>query len=170
MTALVLKRGKFSRPSGQWSDEDYDVLADGRVVGRILEEGSHFGPPELRWGWSITVIVPATPATHGTAATLEDDQGLVSRKSDEGEDWRAVMKWASMPFDKPLCSGHASAVAPNRTYGAHWQIVAMCQQAVMLDDPRPAAFRWLSSPAVVATEFATHRPPDRVSASARTGP
>jgi hypothetical protein len=34
---LTLKRGKFSRSSGQWQDEDYDVLADGKVVGRILE-------------------------------------------------------------------------------------------------------------------------------------
>jgi len=69
---LILKRGKFSRSSGSWKDEDYDVLADGKVVGRILEEGSRFGPPELRWGWSITAIVPATPATHGTAATREE--------------------------------------------------------------------------------------------------
>jgi hypothetical protein len=36
------------------------------------EEGSRFGPPELRWGWSITAIVPASPATHGTAATREE--------------------------------------------------------------------------------------------------
>ena len=27
-----------------WQDEDYDVLADGKVVGRIFE-GSRFGPP-----------------------------------------------------------------------------------------------------------------------------
>jgi hypothetical protein len=26
MTRLVLKRGKLSRSSGQWKDEDYDVL------------------------------------------------------------------------------------------------------------------------------------------------
>jgi hypothetical protein len=26
-----------SRSSGQWSDEDYDVLADGKVIGRIYE-------------------------------------------------------------------------------------------------------------------------------------
>jgi hypothetical protein len=37
------------------------VFADGKLVGRIMEEGSRFGPPELRWGWSITAIVPATP-------------------------------------------------------------------------------------------------------------
>jgi hypothetical protein len=36
---LLLKRAKFSRPSGHWSDEDYDVLADGKVVGRIYEQG-----------------------------------------------------------------------------------------------------------------------------------
>jgi hypothetical protein len=69
----MLKRGKFSRSSGQWQDEDYDVLADGKIVGRILEEGSRFGPPELRWGWSITAIVRATPGvTNGTAATLDE--------------------------------------------------------------------------------------------------
>jgi hypothetical protein len=33
---LVLKRATASRPSGQWSDDDYDVLADGVVVGRIM--------------------------------------------------------------------------------------------------------------------------------------
>jgi hypothetical protein len=71
--SLILKRAKLSRPSGQWKDEDYDVLADGKVIGRILEEGSRFGPPELRWGWSITSIVPATPGvTNGTAATREE--------------------------------------------------------------------------------------------------
>jgi hypothetical protein len=33
MTALILKRGKLSRSSGQWQDEDYDVLENGKVVG-----------------------------------------------------------------------------------------------------------------------------------------
>jgi hypothetical protein len=26
-----------SRPSGEWSDDDYDVLAEGVVVGRIMK-------------------------------------------------------------------------------------------------------------------------------------
>ena len=70
---LILKRAKFSRPSGQWQDEDYDVIADGEVVGRILEEGSPFDPPDLRWTWSITSIWPATRGvTNGTAATLDE--------------------------------------------------------------------------------------------------
>jgi hypothetical protein len=28
---LILKRAAASRPSGEWSDDDYDVLADGVV-------------------------------------------------------------------------------------------------------------------------------------------
>jgi hypothetical protein len=34
---LILKRGSASRPSGEWSDDDHDVLADGVVVGRIMK-------------------------------------------------------------------------------------------------------------------------------------
>src|SRR5262249_47662583 len=33
---LLLKRAAASRPSGEWNDDDYDVLADGAVVGRIV--------------------------------------------------------------------------------------------------------------------------------------
>jgi len=34
---LVLKRASASRLSGEWSDDDYDVLAEGIVVGRHHE-------------------------------------------------------------------------------------------------------------------------------------
>ena len=33
---LVLKRASISRSSGEWNGDDYDVLADGAVVGRIF--------------------------------------------------------------------------------------------------------------------------------------
>jgi hypothetical protein len=36
MTGVILKRASVSRPSGQWRDDDYDVLAEGEVVGRIF--------------------------------------------------------------------------------------------------------------------------------------
>jgi hypothetical protein len=36
MPALILKRASASRPSGEWSDDDFDVVADGAVVGRIF--------------------------------------------------------------------------------------------------------------------------------------
>jgi hypothetical protein len=33
---LFLKRASASRPSGQWRDDDYDVLENGVAVGRIF--------------------------------------------------------------------------------------------------------------------------------------
>ena len=37
MDQLIPKRASASRPSGEWSDDDYDVLAEGIVVGRIMK-------------------------------------------------------------------------------------------------------------------------------------
>jgi hypothetical protein len=34
---LILKRASASRPSGEWSEDDYDVLANGTVVGHIMK-------------------------------------------------------------------------------------------------------------------------------------
>jgi hypothetical protein len=34
---LILKHALASRPSGPWNDDDYDVLADGVVIGRDLK-------------------------------------------------------------------------------------------------------------------------------------
>ena len=34
---LALKRASASRPSGEWGEDDYDVLADDVVVGRIVK-------------------------------------------------------------------------------------------------------------------------------------
>jgi hypothetical protein len=55
-------------------EEDFDVLAYGKVVGRIYEpRGSRFSPPELRWFWSVTAIVPPIPnVTNGHARTREE--------------------------------------------------------------------------------------------------
>ena len=68
--SLILKRASASR-DGHWQDEDYDVLANGKPVGRIYEDASASTPPELRWFWSVTEIVPATP-NRGHAATREE--------------------------------------------------------------------------------------------------
>jgi hypothetical protein len=51
MTRLVLKRGKFSRSSGTWKDDDYDVLADGVVVGRIFNAAA--SPVGTPWMWTL---------------------------------------------------------------------------------------------------------------------
>jgi hypothetical protein len=34
---LILKRASASRLSGEWNEDDFDVLANGAVVGRIFK-------------------------------------------------------------------------------------------------------------------------------------
>jgi hypothetical protein len=48
---LILKRGKLSRSSGQWRDDDYDVLENGVVVGRIFFLDA-VGPKDRPWMWA----------------------------------------------------------------------------------------------------------------------
>jgi hypothetical protein len=71
MPALILKRASASRPSGEWSDDDYDVLADGVVVGRIMKASAV--PVGMSWMWMLAFghYEDRTP-THGYAATRED--------------------------------------------------------------------------------------------------
>jgi hypothetical protein len=48
---LILKRASASRSSGEWNEDDYDVLADGAVVGRILKV--HAAPAGTPWKWTL---------------------------------------------------------------------------------------------------------------------
>ena len=67
---LILKRASASRPSGNWSEDDYDVLADGFVVGRIFQaKAAPVGSP---WMWKLAFDFRGdrTP-THGYAETRE---------------------------------------------------------------------------------------------------
>jgi hypothetical protein len=48
---LTLKRASASRPSGERSDDDYDVLAEGIVVGRILKAAA--SPVRTPWMWTL---------------------------------------------------------------------------------------------------------------------
>jgi hypothetical protein len=49
---LILKRASASRPSGEWNDDDYDVLADGVVVGRIMKAA--VVPVGMSWMWTLS--------------------------------------------------------------------------------------------------------------------
>jgi hypothetical protein len=70
MSPLILKRASASRPSGKWNDDDYDVLADGEVVGRILDAAaSPVGMPRM-WTLHFEHHKDRTP-THGYTATRE---------------------------------------------------------------------------------------------------
>jgi hypothetical protein len=49
MIGLILKRASASRVSGEWSEDDYDVLCDGAVVGRIMKAAA--APVGTPWLW-----------------------------------------------------------------------------------------------------------------------
>ena len=65
---LILKRASASRPSGEWDDDDFDVLADGVVVGRIMK--TEAAPVGMPWMWTLAFGENRAP-THGYAATRE---------------------------------------------------------------------------------------------------
>ena len=67
---LILKRASAPRPSGEWDDDDFDVLADGVVVGRIMKtEAVPVGSP---WMWTLAFWHHEDRiSTHGYAATRE---------------------------------------------------------------------------------------------------
>src|SRR5262245_20792601 len=70
MSSLILKRTSALRPSGQWRDNDYDVLEDGKVVGRIfhLEAAAPEGRP---WMWASGHGGHIERAAHGYEPTRE---------------------------------------------------------------------------------------------------
>ena len=67
---LTLTRASASRPSGEWSDDDFDVLFEGVVVGRIFEAAA--SPAGTPWMWTLALEhhEDRTP-THGYEATRE---------------------------------------------------------------------------------------------------
>ena len=67
---LILKRASASRPSHEWNDDDYDVLADTTVVGRIMKV--HPAPEGSPWMWTLAFghHEDRTP-THGCEPTHE---------------------------------------------------------------------------------------------------
>ena len=67
---LTLKRASASRPSGQWDDDDFDVLCNGEVVGRIFKANAC---APLGIAVDVDVYFPASgrSATHGYERTRE---------------------------------------------------------------------------------------------------
>jgi hypothetical protein len=69
MDQLILNRASASRPSGEWND-DYDVLADGVVVGRIFNAAA--SPVGTPWMWTLAYGYHEDRApTHGYEPTRE---------------------------------------------------------------------------------------------------
>ncbi len=80
---LILKRASANRTSGEWSDDDFDVLADSVVVGRIMKAAAV--PVGQSWMWTLAFghHQDRTP-THGYAATRESAMAAFA-KSWRGE-------------------------------------------------------------------------------------
>ena len=58
-----------ARPS-EWNDDDFDVLAEGVVVGRIMRAAA--SPVDAPWLWTLAFgYHEDRPPTHGYAATRE---------------------------------------------------------------------------------------------------
>jgi hypothetical protein len=51
---LMLKRAALSRPSGEWNDDDYDVLANAEVVGGIFKANA--APVGSPWMWTFIFL------------------------------------------------------------------------------------------------------------------
>jgi hypothetical protein len=67
-----LKRASASRPSGDWNDDDYDVLADGRIF------KVHAAPVETPWIPAFGHHEDRTP-THGHEPTREAAMAAFAR-------------------------------------------------------------------------------------------
>jgi len=68
LSSLLLKRASPSRPSGEWNDDGFDVLAHGAVVGRIMKAAA--APVGAPWLWTILSYEDRQPV-HGHKVTRE---------------------------------------------------------------------------------------------------
>jgi hypothetical protein len=78
---LFLKRASASRPFGEWNDDDFDVLAQGEVVGRLFDANA--APVGTPWMWTILVLEHREnhTSTHGYAATREEAMAAFAKSS-----------------------------------------------------------------------------------------
>jgi hypothetical protein len=86
---LVLKRASASRRSGEWNDDDYGVLADGAVLGRIMKANA--APQGAPWMWKLAFghHEDRTPA-HGFEPTREAAMAGHSLRAGDGTDFQSA--------------------------------------------------------------------------------
>jgi hypothetical protein len=78
VSSLLLKRASASRPSGEWNEDDYDVLAGGDVVGRIFKANA--APVGAPWMWTLIFDYHQDHSpTYGYEATREAAMAAFAR-------------------------------------------------------------------------------------------
>ena len=79
--SMILKRASAIRPSRECSEDDFDVLADGVVVGRIMKAAA--APVDQPWLWTLAFCQheDCTP-TYGYEPTREAAMAAL------GKSWR----------------------------------------------------------------------------------
>jgi hypothetical protein len=60
--------------AGHWQNEDYDVLADGKVVGRIYEDASASTPPDIASGLPVLSITSIFTGSRLPAPQVSNQQ------------------------------------------------------------------------------------------------
>jgi hypothetical protein len=150
---LILKRASASQPSGEWNDEDYDVLAEGVVVGRIFKANA--SPVGASWMWTLAFghHEDRSP-THGYEPTREAAMAAFAkswRREHQNDDARHCSH----------CNGHLfichNADADVQRHGEHdrrhWRHRSgLYGPHCQLDDtdgpwlPRTIPDRWLRGP------------------------
>jgi hypothetical protein len=92
---LILQRASASRPSGEWNEDDFDVLKDDRVVGRIFKANA--APVANPWMWTVAFghHEDRTP-THGYPATREAPMAAFAKS------WRRGLAKCERPDRRKL--------------------------------------------------------------------
>jgi hypothetical protein len=101
---LILRRASASRPSGEWNDDDFDVLANGEVVGRIFKVNA--APVGSPWMWTLAFGYhdDRTP-THGYEPTREAAMQALREELAAGvirNRFGAVLKRNPLPLIPPV--------------------------------------------------------------------
>jgi hypothetical protein len=87
---LILKRATRITPSGELKRDDYDVLCDDKVVGRIMKAA--VTPVGRPWLWILGHGAHRDhPTTHGYAADREE----AMKGAREGVAWGVIVRVAS---------------------------------------------------------------------------